>query len=182
MLKISENPPMLPPGIETVGALAGHWWVAHTKARCEKAFAWDMLRQQIGFFIPMIERVRLSGGRKRHVLMPLFPSYVFFCGQENDRYKALVTDRLCQTIEVVDQKHFLAELLAIEKAISGKAELDMYPQPAIGSRHRITAGALKGIEGIVIQKGRRSRLVLEVKLLGQGAVMEIDADLLEPIE
>lgn len=182
MLKLSDNPPMLPEGIASVSTISGHWWVAHTKARCEKAFAWDLIRQRIGHFLPMVERVRLSGGRKRRVLLPLFPSYVFFCGSEQDRYKALVTDRLCQTIDVVDQARLIDELVAIEKALVGKAELDLYPQPAIGSRYRIMAGAMKGLEGVVVQISRRARLVLEVKLLGQGAAMEIDKDLLEPVE
>jgi len=182
MLKESENPPILPPGVTTLAQLTGPWRVAHTKARCEKAFAWDLIHKNIGYFLPLIERVYISGGRKRKALMPLFPSYVFFCGSEEDRYKALVTNRLCQTLEVVDQQKFVAELLAIEKAIVSKMELDLYPQPAIGQRCRITAGALKDLEGVVVQKTKRARLVLEVKLLGQGAVMEVDADLLEPLD
>ncbi len=182
MLKVSDNPPMLPPGVTTLAQLPGPWRVAHTKARCEKVFAWDLLRQNIGYFLPMVERVYISGGRKRRALTPIFPSYVFFCGGEDERYKALTTNRLCQTLDVADQKGFIAELLAIEKAIVNKAELDLYPQPAIGQRCRITAGALKDLEGVVVQKTKRARLVLEVKLLGQGAVMEVDADLLEPID
>jgi len=77
MLKISENPPILPPEVKTVSELTGQWWVAHTKSRFEKAFAWDLLRRGIGYFLPLVERVRVSGGRHRRVLAPLFPSYVF---------------------------------------------------------------------------------------------------------
>ena len=179
---MSENPPMFPPGISSITGITGQWRVAHTKARCEKAFAWDLLRRKIDFFLPLIERTRIYRGRKRKVLIPLFPSYVFFCGSDEDRYKALLTDHLCQTLEVSDQKHFIEELQAIELAILNKASLEIYPQPAIGQRYRITAGALKGLEGVVIQKSKRTRLVLEVKLLGQGAVMEIDSELLEPVE
>lgn len=182
MLKLSDNPPILPTGVESLAQLDGYWRVAHTKARCEKVFAWDLLHQKIGYFLPLIERIHISAGKKRRVLMPLFPSYVFFCGTDEDRYKALVTNRLCQTLDVKDQKGFIRELLAIEQAVKNKADLDIYPQPAIGQRCRITAGALKDVEGVVIQRSRRSRLVLEVQLLGQGAVMEVDSELLEPVD
>jgi hypothetical protein len=39
-----------------------------------------------------------------------------------------------------------------------------------------------GIEGTVIKrKDPKARMVLEITILGQGAVVEIDADFLEPI-
>ena len=74
MLKLADNPPRLHPAISDLAAQPGCWWVAHTKSRSEKAFAWDLLRRDIRYFLPMTERVRFSGGRKRHVLMPLFQS------------------------------------------------------------------------------------------------------------
>jgi transcription antitermination factor NusG len=156
--------------------------VAHTRARAEKVFAWDLLGREIGYFLPMLDRVTVSGGKKRRVLLPLFPSYVFFCGSDEDRYTAMTTNRLCQTIEVFDQRKMIEELVAIEKAIRGKAVLDPYPSIVEGQRCRITAGAFKGLEGIVVQRGTTSRIVLQVSILGQGAMMKIEADLLEPVE
>lgn len=182
MLKMSENPPMLPAEAETLTELRGRWWVAHTKARFEKAFAREMLRRGIGYFLPLIERVTISGGKKRRVLSPLFSSYVFLCGDETDRYTAMTTNRLCQTIEVFDQARLIDELAAIEKAMARKAELDPYPFAAVGQRCRIKAGAFRGLEGVVVSRNKIARLVLEVSILGQGASIEIDADLLEPAD
>ena len=182
MLRIDENPPALLPDTETLADLTGRWWVAHTKSRFEKAFAWDLLQRGIGYFLPLIERVRMSGGRKRRVMAPLFPSYVFFCGDDEDRYTAMTTHRLCQTLEVRDQEELVRELVAIETALAGKAELDPYPFAAVGQRCRITAGPFMGLEGVVIQRNGIARLVLQVSMLGQGAALEVDADLLEPAE
>ena len=161
--------------------LQGKWWIAHTKARFEKAFAWNLLKREIGHFLPLVERVRISGGRKRRVMMPLFSSYVFFCGPEEDRYTALTTNRLCQTIEIVDQETLIHELLMIESALNRQAELDPYPFAAVGQRCRIKAGPFMGLEGKVVDRSKMARLVLEVGILGQGAVIEIDADLLESV-
>lgn len=182
MLKISENPPILPPEVKTVSELTGQWWVAHTKSRFEKAFAWDLLRRGIGYFLPLVERVRISGGRKRRVLAPLFPSYVFCCGSEEDRYAAVKTGRICKAIHVSDQDTLVKELVTIEKALNGEAELNLHPHAAVGRRCRIAAGPFKGLEGVVVKHRKLARLVLEVSILGQGASMEIDADLLEPID
>ena len=180
-MKLSNNPSILPPDVESLTELSGSWWVAHTKARNEKAFAWDLQRNDIGYFLPMVERTRIYNGKKQAVLLPLFSSYVFFCGSDSDRYHAMTTNRLCQTIEIKDQQTIIKELTAIEKALTAKVRLDPYPFAAVGQRFRITGGSLKGMEGIVIKRTPKARFVLEVDILGQGTVMEIDVDLLEPV-
>ncbi|MGB2819593.1 MAG: transcription termination/antitermination NusG family protein [Phycisphaerae bacterium] len=177
-----ENPPVALPGTETLVDLAGRWWVGHTKSRFEKAFAWDLIHRGIGYFLPMVERVRISGGKKRRVMAPLFASYVFFCGSDEDRYEAMTTNRLCQTLDVLDQETLVHELVSIEKALAGKADLDPYPFAAVGQRCRIAAGPFMGLEGVVVQRNGMARLVLEVSMLGQGAALEIDASLLETVD
>lgn len=180
-MKLSDNPSILSPCVESLTELSGSWWVGHTKARCEKAFAWDLQRKDIGYFLPMVERTRIYNGKKQAVLLPLFSSYVFFCGSDADRYVAMTTNRLCQTIEVKDQQTIINELAAIEKALASKVRLDPYPFAAAGQRFRITGGAMKGMEGIVIKRTQKARFVLDVDILGQGIMMEIDPDLLEPV-
>lgn len=182
MLKVADNPPILLPGVQRIEELTGRWWVAHTKARFEKAVAWDLLHLGIGYFLPLIEQVRFSGGRKRRVMMPLFPSYVFMCGSDADRHHTMTTDRLCQTIEVNDQLRLVAELSQVEQVIEGKVKIDQYPFAAVGARCRIFAGPFEGLEGTVIERNdRTARMVLQVSILGRGAAMEIDADLLEAV-
>ncbi|MBA7478033.1 Transcription antitermination protein RfaH [subsurface metagenome] len=180
MLKLSDNPSILSPCVDSLTELSGRWWVAHTKARFEKAFAWELHHRDIGYFLPMAKRVRIYRGKKQSVMLPLFTSYVFFCGTEMDRYQALATNRLCQTIEVFDQENLILQLSAIEKALLYKADLDTYPHLPIGAHCRITSGPMIGTEGIIIErKDAKARMVLEITILGQGAVIEIDSDLLE---
>jgi transcription antitermination factor NusG len=180
MLRLSDNPPILSPWIESIGSLAGIWWVAHTKARFEKVFAWDMMNRGVGYFLPMREKVMFSGGRKRRLMMPLFTSYVFFCGCEKDRYEAMATNRLCQTIEVVDQHGLIGELEQIERALVSHVIVDHYPSLPVGNRCRIISGPMLGTEGVIIERrDNQARMVLEITILGQGCVVEIDADLLE---
>ena len=182
MLKLSDNPPIRPHDTESLADLDGRWWVAHTKARNEKALAWDLLRRGIGYFLPLRERLTFSGGRKRRGMSPLFPSYLFLCGDEDDRYVAMTTDRICQTIDVFDQATLIDELVAIERALDAKAQLERYPHPAIGRPCRVIAGPFEDLEGIVVQLATKARLVLQVHILSEGAALEIEADLLEPLD
>jgi transcriptional antiterminator RfaH len=183
MLTLSDNPPVLSPGNACISDLAGPWWVAHTKARFEKAFAADLLARDIGYFLPMRQRSRVSGGRLRRMMIPLFPSYVFFCGDADARYRAISTGRLCQVLRVVDQDGLVDELSVLHRALEACAPLDPYPYAVLGRRCRITAGPFRGLEGVVVRRdGQTPRIVLQVGILGRGAAMEIHADLLEPVE
>lgn len=181
MLSPKDNPPIASPDAP-VSSFAGVWYVGHTKARFEKAFAWDLLRLHASYFLPMVERLTFSGGRKRKGLMPLFPGYVFFAGEEQTRYSALATDRLCQVIQVKDQATLVRELSSLQLALQSKAALDPYPYAVVGSRCRVAAGPFEGIEGTVVQREGLFRLVLQVGLLGQSVAMEIDPAAVEPIE
>lgn len=182
MLKLADNPPMCPPTASSVAELAGPWWVGHTKARFEKAFAFDLLERGIGYYLPMRQRVKVCGGRKRHLLAPLFTSYVFFCGDADARYRALATDRLCNVIPVTDRQKFVAELCAIERMLASGAPLELYPFAAVGMRCRVTAGPREGIVGTVVRREKQISLVLNVSVLGQGLALPIEGDLLEPAD
>lgn len=161
--------------------LEGSWWVGHTKARNEKAFAWDLHKSGIGYFLPMYEKVYVSGGKKRRVLLPVFPSYVFFCGNNNARRTAFGTNRLAQVLDVPDQGRLVRELsyfeLAFDLAIPLSPVVDISP----GRRCRITSGPLCGVEGQVVRKGNISTILLEVSIIGGGALLEIDGGFLEPM-
>ncbi len=166
----------------SVAEMTGPWWVAHTKARFEKALAFDLAAKGVSYFLPMVQRVKVSGGRKRRLLLPLFPSYLFFCGDAEARLAALATNRLCQTIAVTDREKFVGELVALELALNHHAPLDLYPFAAIGRRCRVRSGPLEGVVGTVVRRDNETRLVLQVSMLGQGASLEIDMDLLEPAD
>jgi transcriptional antiterminator RfaH len=182
MLKLADNPPMLFPPVGSIRELVGSWFVAHTKARNEKAFAWDLQRSQTSYFLPLIRRTIFSGSRRRTGLLPLFPSYVFLVGDDEARQAALKTDRVCSVIAVADQPQLLTELAAIERALSGGAQLDPTPFAIVGRRVRIARGPFKGIVGRIVRRDNITRLVMEVSILGRGAEMDIEADLLEEID
>src|SRR4051812_36328091 len=169
MLKLSDNPDLLYPPVDDLTAIQGKWWVAHTKARFEKAFAADLAAKNIPYFLPMVEKITFSGGRKRRGMMPLFAGYVFFAGSEQQRYEALLTDRLCQVIPARDQQQLVDELSGLHRMIASGLTIDLYPFAAVGRRCRVTQGPLMGVEGTIIHREHAApRLVLSITMLGQG--------------
>lgn len=192
MLALSDNPSVHNETVESIAEFCGTWWLAHTKSRFEKTFAADCAAgvhgdpdRRINFFIPLIRTRREYAGKRQDVLIPLFASYVFVCGGAETPSNAMATGRLCQIIPVKDQSRLSSELIDLERVIAAESlKIDLYPFAAIGVRVRVRKGPLEGTTGMVIERrgSGKSLVVIQVSMLGQGASLEVDADILEPCD
>src|SRR5688572_11411870 len=98
MLQLKDNPPSIWPADALDQLPLGAWVAAYCRPRQEKALAWDLYKKGVAYFLPMVLRETSSGGRRRRNLYPLFPSYLFIAGREEDRVAGLKTDRIVQII------------------------------------------------------------------------------------
>ena len=182
MLKESENPPLVYPEGLAIPQLRGQWWVAHTKSRNEKALAHDLMAKNISYFLPMSWNVRRHRERNFKSLLPVFTGYMFFCGEDLDRVEVLKTNRVAGIIDVVDQTKLVGELSQIEQALRAGAPLLPHDYIKKGQWCRVTAGPLMGLEGIVLDVKKITRLILQIEMLGQATCVEIDVNMIERIE
>ena len=158
------------------------WYAIQTKSRQEKALAQHMDGMGITAFLPLVSKVRTYGKRQKRSELPLFPGYVFLCGQKAEVYEADRTRHVARCIEVPDQDGFYRELEAIHRVSRAGQQLDPYPTLTEGVRVEVRAGPFKGVQGVVKGRTREvTRLFLAIQTLGQSAVLEIDGSLLEPI-
>lgn len=159
--------------------MAGHWFVLHTKARQEKAVAGDLETLGIQHFLPLVKYRRIQGGRVRRSSVPLFPGYIFLCGDEEDRLAALRTRRVANVLQVPDQVRLKSDLSHIWRVVDSEHPVDLYPRLRKGTRCRVTRGSLSGLEGVVIRRKGPWSVYVGVAFLGQSAELEIDpADLM----
>jgi hypothetical protein len=182
LLKENENPPITYPEDASIGEISGQWWVAHTKSRNEKALANDLIVRGIPYFLPMTWTVTRKTRRPVRSLMPVFMSYMFFCGNDDHRVEVLQTHRVANIIDIVDQLEFVTELSQVERAIKADVPLTQHHFVKKGQWCRVTAGSLMGLEGIVEDLRGMTRLILQVNMLGQATSVEIGADMVEVIE
>lgn len=161
--------------------LEDRWWVLHTRPRTEKLVAEALSKSGVAHFLPIIRAHHTYAKSKVVFEKPLFPGYVFLRGRDREREIALKTNRLVSVIAVADQSQIETELANVRKAIASDSVVELYPAIRVGTHCRVIGGALRGLEGQVVSEGGRSRLYLAVTLLGQSAVLEIDAGLLERV-
>lgn len=157
------------------------WWVLLTKPRQEKSLARRLLARQIPFYLPLIRKDNLIRGRRVRSHIPLFTGYVFFFGEEQERLAALETNRIAQMLPVPDQDELWTDLRQIERLLEADAPLSIERRLEPGREVRIKAGVMKGLEGTVVVRRSKSRLLVAVHLLQAGVSLEIDDYMLEPI-
>jgi transcription antitermination factor NusG len=160
----------------------GLWHVLRTKSRQEKILADELRAMRIACFLPQIRQARYYGRRKAYVELPLFPGYLFLRGTLDQAYQADRTRRIAQIIRVHDQATLNWQLLNVHRALSGGWELDLYPAIQRGVKVRVTSGPMQGLEGVVEDRLRANRIIVQVDLLGQGVSLELASNMLEVID
>jgi transcription antitermination factor NusG len=157
------------------------WWLAHTRPQQEKAVANALFSRRVAYYLPLITRKTLMRGRTRVARIPLFPGYVFIQGGDEDRLQVLQTKRVLTVRPVPDGDELhrdlsrFAELIALDVPLVRESRLEA------GERVRVKAGPFRNNEGVVIRRNGKTRLLVAINYLQQGASLEIDDCLLEPL-
>jgi transcription antitermination factor NusG len=164
------------------GPESRRWHILHTKSRQEKALAESLASMGISYFLPLSKLQRTYGHRKEMVELPLFPGYVFLHATLEEAYFADRTKRVAKVIQVVDQATLIKELRQIQLALEAQVPLDPFPYLREGIRVEVRSGPLRGLRGIIEDRLKRDRLILQVETLGRAASLEIDGALLDVVE
>jgi transcription antitermination factor NusG len=164
--------------------LAGLWYVAHTKARNEKALSEDLARMGIPSYLPLVQRETRSRRTRRvsRSTVPVFSGYVFFNATQEQRYQSLTTNRIARVLVVPDQQRFVAELERIARLIATQEGLLVVHKIGVGDWGRIVSGPLQGLEGVITRCAARWRLSMNVTILGQSVQVDVDRQDVEKID
>jgi transcription antitermination factor NusG len=166
---------------QIVGSDSHVWWIAHTRPRQEKAVARSLFARDVAFYLPLIARKSLSRSRTRIARIVLFPGYIFICGGEEDRLLALKTNRVVTVRSVHEGAELRRDLSRFAELIALGAPLLPEARLAIGERVRVKGGPFRDMEGTVIRRDGKTRLLIAVNCLQQGASLEIDDCWLESV-
>ncbi len=156
------------------------WWVLHTRPRAEKMLARKLHERRHAFFLPLHKNQLRSNGRLRTSYLPLFPGYLFVRGDGGVRDFALATNQVARVLPVTDQAGLHADLAAVYQAM--QSGMLMVPEERLqpGAHVEIVAGPLKGIKGTILQQGKETRFVIEVRLLQRGVSVALEGWMLQP--
>lgn len=131
-------------------------------------------------FLPVRKIKRKWSDRVQTLEEPLFKSYLFVHTPLFKRWEVL---NIQGAVSFVGKPSKISEkdILSIQTLLSQEMAIDPFPYLRVGEKVYIRAGALKGLEGFVVRKNGRCRLVLSIETLEQSISVEVDESLVEPI-
>jgi len=171
-----------PDTVARIQAAHAPWWVLQTRARHEKCVAEFLAERGVSHYLPLVAVHRTYPKRKVTFYLPLFPGYVFLAGDAGACELARRSNRVTSVLAVTDQEQLRQELIQVARALACGDAVQLHTGLQVGRRCRITRGPLQGVEGTVVREGRRCQFCLAVTMVGQSAMVEVDAALLEALD
>ncbi len=157
------------------------WWALYTRVHQEKAIARHLRGLGVPYYLPLVEKANVWRGRRFVSRVPVFAGYVFLFGNQEERVASLTTNRVSRVLAVDDLGQLTEDLRQLERLIASGAPLTIERRLSPGDRVRVRSGLLAGLEGTVLKRHGWTRLLVAVNLLQQGASVDIDDCLLEPV-
>jgi transcription antitermination factor NusG len=159
------------------------WYAVYTCANHEKRVHDQLEERSFESFLPVYETVRRWKDRRTRLHMPLFPGYVFVRLALRDRLRLLQTPSVVRLVGFGGTPTALPnhEVEALRRGVASEVRMDPCPYLKSGSRVRVRNGPLQGLDGIVVRKKNRSRLVISFDLIMRSVAVEIDGTELDPI-
>jgi transcription antitermination factor NusG len=159
------------------------WYALFTRYQHEKAVAQALSSKGQEVYLPLHRSVRQWQDRTKQLWLPLFPGYVFLRGAMDRQLQILTTPGV---IHIVGWGGRLAiipqgQIDAVRQLVASNFAVRAHPYLRRGDRVRLKAGALAGLEGILVRDRGVARLVVSIEMLGQSAAVEIDVANVERI-
>ena len=164
------------------------WYALYTRSRHEKRVAETLAQRGFDTYLPTIPRVSVWHDRKKTVLWPLFPAYVFVRFRPADATKVLAIPGSVQVIGVAgrpapipDEEIENVRLFASCLAETGGEVPKSTPSIELGERVLVQSGPFAGIRGVVLEHRGVERVLIQIGLsvIGQSLKVELDAESLE---
>lgn len=157
------------------------WYAAYTCPRHEKRVAAQLREKQVECFLPLYQSIHHWKDRYKQLELPLFPGYVFVSIDVKDRLRVL---QLPGVVRFLTFNGALApidphELEMLRSVLDENGDVQPHPYLTVGRKVRILRGSLAGIEGILVRKRDKYRVVISIDLIMRSVATEVNAADLE---
>jgi transcription elongation factor/antiterminator RfaH len=161
------------------------WYALYTKPRHERRVISHLLQEGFRTFLPEIERWSRRKDRKKRIVVPLFPGYLFINAdlKGNTRLKVIKTNGVVRILGIngIPVRVPENQIESIQKIVETNTVVYSHRYLKRGRTVRVVAGPLEGIDGIFLSEKGNGKLVVSVEILHRSVSVDIDETDIEPI-
>ena len=154
--------------------------VLHARPRCEKKLAETCRQKGLPCYLPVVGKTHTYGSRVRTFEVPLFSGYLFGVADRQQRMFLEQNRMVANILPAVDQDCLIRQLVQVDLALQSGEAIDVLPYLEEGSLVRISSGPFRGMEGVIERIKGKSRVILNVDMIGQAIAVEVDSTYLSP--
>jgi transcription termination/antitermination protein NusG len=165
------------------GESGPRWYAAYTCANHEKRVAGQLGIREVEHFLPLYSSMRRWKDRRVKLDMPLFPGYVFVRMALRDRLQVQQVPGVARLVGFVGMPAALPdeEIGTLRASLSDGVWAEPYPFLTVGRRVRLKSGPLAGIEGVLLKRKGKLRVVISIDLIQRAVAVDVDAADLEAV-
>jgi len=176
--------------IETVGGyslgdpmIGRNWYAVSVYPRHEKLVARMCEARDVNYLLPLYSCVRRWKDRRKQIEMVLFPGYVFVNIALSQRLRVLVLPGVAHFVSFQGQPAVVPEreMRALGRGTASGLSMQPHPYLQKGQLVRVRSGPMAGVEGILVRRKDRFRVVLSIDLIMRSAAAEVDESDIEPL-
>jgi transcription antitermination factor NusG len=159
------------------------WYALYTRHQHEKTIAQSLEGKGFEVFLPLYNAVHRWKDRTKQLSLPLFPCYVFLRTGGREWLPVLTTPGVHMVVSCSGLPTPIpeAEIDALRRVVENSTLVEPHPFLRTGDWVRVRSGPLADVEGILVRKKSKFRLVLSVEMLGKSASVEVDLASVERI-
>ena len=125
----------------------------------------------------------LTSDRRKELELPLFPGYVFVHIALRDRLQVLQLPGVAHFVSFHGKPAPLptVEIEALRNGLVRNTLAEPHPYLRVGRRVRIHSGPMAGMQGVLVRRKDKFRVVLSIHLIQRSVAVEVDEAEIEPI-
>ena len=162
---------------------SNNWYAVYTHPRHEKCVAAQIERHSLTCFLPLYRSVRRWKDRRKELELALFPGYVFVRMALNNKLRVLQLPGVVRLVSFNGQPAPLpaGEIEALQGQLFAARKVEPHPYLRAGRRVRVQSGPMRGMEGVVVRRKDRCRIVFSIDLIQRSIAVEVDEADLEAV-
>jgi transcription antitermination factor NusG len=161
-----------------------NWYAIHTSANHEKTVAGQLAIRGVEHFFPVYDSLRRWKDRKVHLHLALFPGYLFVRIDLQDRLRVLQIPGVARLVGFSGTPAALSdqEIAHVRALLHPSRQAEPYPFLQAGRRVTVQRGPLEGMQGVIVRRKNRRRLVITFELIQRSIAVEVDMTDISTIE
>lgn len=161
------------------------WYALYVKSRTEKKVAVELSAENIEFYLPLEKKLKQWSDRKKWVEEPLFRSYIFVHIESKDYYRTLYVQGAVKFVSFEGKAVPVPpqQIEAVRLYLEEKEPLhDIDESWETGKEVEVMEGKLIGLKGVLLEAKGRTRVKVEIEVVGSAIILQIPKNKLRLLE